>query len=407
MKVVITYGTYDLFHRGHLELLRRAKALGDILIVGISTDEFNLKEKSKKSVYSYEKRKSLVEAVSFVDQVIPETCWEQKREDILRYNADIFVMGDDWAGHFDDLKKTGCEVVYLSRTPAISATEIKEKIQPGKDIPGAKPISCIVINRNGENYIETALQSLINQSLPPSEIIVADDASTDNSRELIEAYAEKYEIIHPIFRSKNLGASKNRDLAIREASCEWITTLDSDDWFNTEKLAAESRILVSNPGSVACSDTALHNPEKECFDIIHTSRLCNMNPAQRVAAITARKKMIPRDMLMARDTYESAGGMDHTLTMYEDWAFKIRLADQGISFVHSGVLGTAYFRSGTGLSGGGIIKHMRGKILALRSAKRKIKHSTAFSHGIINLFLLKGPKKLFSLHKPAHEIIQH
>lgn len=128
MKRVITYGTYDLLHYGHINLLRRAKALGDYLIVAISTDEFNWNEKNKKCYYPYEIRKLMLEAIRYVDEVIPETCWEQKRHDIHDHNVDIFVMGDDWQGKFDFLKEEGAEVVYLPRTPEISTTQIKKDL---------------------------------------------------------------------------------------------------------------------------------------------------------------------------------------------------------------------------------------------------------------------------------------
>ena len=125
MKRVITYGTYDLLHYGHINLLRRAKALGDYLIVALSTDEFNWNSKQKKCYFTYEKRKQLLESIRYVDLVIPEECWEQKAEDVKLYQVDTFVMGDDWAGKFDFLKPL-CEVVYLERTPEISTTQIKE-----------------------------------------------------------------------------------------------------------------------------------------------------------------------------------------------------------------------------------------------------------------------------------------
>ena len=124
MKTVITYGTFDILHYGHINLLKRAKALGDYLIVCISTDEFNA-IKGKKSYYPYEVRKMMLEAIKYVDLVIPETCWEQKIEDIKKYNVDIFTMGSDWEGKFDFLKEY-CEVVYLPRTEGISSTKIKE-----------------------------------------------------------------------------------------------------------------------------------------------------------------------------------------------------------------------------------------------------------------------------------------
>ena len=117
-----------MLHYGHINLLRRAKALGDYLIVVLSTDEFNWNEKQKKCYFPYEIRKAMLEAIRYVDLVIPETCWEQKRSDIHTYNIDTFVMGDDWEGKFDFLKEEGCEVVYLPRTPFISTSKIKSDL---------------------------------------------------------------------------------------------------------------------------------------------------------------------------------------------------------------------------------------------------------------------------------------
>lgn len=124
MKVVLTYGTYDLFHVGHARLLKRLRAMGDKLIVGCSTDEFNTL-KGKKTVLPYAQREEVLKSCRYVDHVIPEENWEQKRTDIVEHNVDLFAMGDDWAGKFDDLEEI-CEVLYLARTPDISTTEIKE-----------------------------------------------------------------------------------------------------------------------------------------------------------------------------------------------------------------------------------------------------------------------------------------
>lgn len=126
MKRVITYGTFDLLHKGHIHLLRRAKELGDHLIVALSTDEFN-EHKGKKAYYDYEHRKIVVEAIRYVDKVIPESSWEQKVADVKEYDIDIFVMGDDWKGEFEFLREF-CEVVYLPRTTGISTTKIKEDL---------------------------------------------------------------------------------------------------------------------------------------------------------------------------------------------------------------------------------------------------------------------------------------
>ncbi|WP_368503225.1 glycerol-3-phosphate cytidylyltransferase [Alkalihalophilus sp. As8PL] len=129
MKKVITYGTFDLLHWGHINLLKRAKDLGDYLIVAISSDDFN-KLKNKKSYHSFENRKMILEAIRYVDEVISEENWEQKVSDVIDRNVDVFVMGDDWEGEFDFLKDY-CEVVYLPRTAGISTSKIKEELQIG------------------------------------------------------------------------------------------------------------------------------------------------------------------------------------------------------------------------------------------------------------------------------------
>ena len=130
MRRVITYGTYDLLHYGHIELLRRAREMGDYLIVALSTDEFN-RIKHKKSYYNFEQRKMMLESIRYVDLVIPEDGWGQKEKDVDRYEVDTFVMGHDWEGEFDFLKDK-CEVIYLNRTEGISTTKIKQELY-GKD----------------------------------------------------------------------------------------------------------------------------------------------------------------------------------------------------------------------------------------------------------------------------------
>ncbi|WP_290034234.1 glycerol-3-phosphate cytidylyltransferase [Ligilactobacillus cholophilus] len=133
MKRVITYGTFDLLHYGHVNLLRRAKEYGDYLIVGLSTDEFNYRQKHKKSYFDYAQRKQLLEAIRYVDKVIPEKSWDQKKSDVHKFDIDTFVIGDDWKGKFDYLKDEGVKVVYLPRTPEISTTQIKEDLNIKKN----------------------------------------------------------------------------------------------------------------------------------------------------------------------------------------------------------------------------------------------------------------------------------
>ena len=120
MKRIITYGSFDLLHYGHIELLRRAKAMGDYLIVALSTDEFSA-SKGKRAYFSYEQRKAMLEAVRYVDMVVPEQTWGQKSRDVDEYGIDVFVIGDDWIGTFDEQLEGRCEIAYLPRTPEIGS----------------------------------------------------------------------------------------------------------------------------------------------------------------------------------------------------------------------------------------------------------------------------------------------
>ena len=131
MRKVITYGTFDLFHYGHVHLLRRAREQGDYLIVALSTDDFNEREKGKRTYFSYAQRKLILEAIRYVDEVIPEESWEQKRTDVKEHGVSCFVIGDDWRGKFDFLKEEGCEVVYLERPPEVSSSGIKTDYAAG------------------------------------------------------------------------------------------------------------------------------------------------------------------------------------------------------------------------------------------------------------------------------------
>lgn len=140
MKRILTYGTYDLLHYGHIRLLKRAKELGDYLIVALSTDEFN-NIKGKKAYHNYETRKKMLEAIRYVDLVIPEYTWEQKIDDVKKYYVDVTVMGDDWEGNekFEELRDY-CEVVYLPRTEGISTTKIKKELGLQNPINGKDQI---------------------------------------------------------------------------------------------------------------------------------------------------------------------------------------------------------------------------------------------------------------------------
>ena len=140
MKRILTYGTFDLLHYGHIRILQRAKELGDYLVVALSTDEFNA-TKGKKAYHSYETRKKMLEAIRYVDLVIPENNWEQKIQDIKDYKIDVCVMGSDWAGSdkFDYLKEY-CDVVFLERTPGVSTSQIKNDLQLQETVDGVDQV---------------------------------------------------------------------------------------------------------------------------------------------------------------------------------------------------------------------------------------------------------------------------
>lgn len=140
MKRILTYGTFDLLHYGHIRLLKRAKSLGDYLVVALSTEEFN-EIKGKKTYHNYENRKEMLESIRYVDLVIPEISWEQKIEDVLRYNIDVVVMGSDWAGseRFKFLEEY-CQVIYLDRTDGISTSQIKADLNLQEQVSGVEQI---------------------------------------------------------------------------------------------------------------------------------------------------------------------------------------------------------------------------------------------------------------------------
>jgi glycerol-3-phosphate cytidylyltransferase len=145
MKTILTYGTFDLFHVGHIRLLKRLSELGDRLIVGISSDEFN-EIKGKKSFFSYLERAEIVESCKYVDSVFPENTWDQKSTDIINFNVDVMAMGDDWEGKFDHLDEF-CEIIYLPRTNDISTTQIKRQLSK--------------ISPEDLDHIESSLHSII------------------------------------------------------------------------------------------------------------------------------------------------------------------------------------------------------------------------------------------------------
>jgi len=266
-------------------------------------------------------------------------------------------------------------------------------------------ISCIIVNYNNKHYLERAVVSVLSQTLVPDEIIIADDASIDGSVRLIKQLAVENSQISPIFRKNNIGVSANRDLAIRSSMGKYFTTLDSDDWFYPTKIEKEYSILKNSLSAIACSDIDLVKNEI-VFDTIKTGKFCSLvDSAEKLNFLISRKKGMPRDMMIPKELYLNAGGMDHKLTRYEDWDLKIRFADQDINFIHSGVIGMAYRREGSGLSSVNQVQHTFDKLRVLLPTFFQSENKSIYIRGMINLFLYKGIRKIFRLRKTKNEII--
>jgi len=255
------------------------------------------------------------------------------------------------------------------------------------------PISCIIVSHNNGEFLKDAIISVLQQTLPVTEIIVADDGSTDGSRNLIMSLAQDYQQIQPIFREKNLGVAANRDLAIRSATGHLITTLDGDDWYFPEKIEKEFLAIQDKFEAIAYSDVQLVHPEEVANYCWSMSEFSKLNRRERLHWLAHRLGFIPRDMLFPKKLYLEAGGMQHNLDMYEDWDLKIRLAAMLNSWLHSGVVGLNYRRTSLGLSNNRLLRHFKCQYQVLLSNQELIKKHLGvreFWLCIANLVLLTG-----------------
>ena len=216
-------------------------------------------------------------------------------------------------------------------------------------------ISCVIVSYNNGRYLKEAILSVLQQTFPVKEILVADDASTDGSRELVHAMTREYRSIKGIFREQNLGVAANRDLAIRQACGELVTTLDGDDLFLSRKVEAEYLALRSlgTNSAIAFSDICLATTQGEVYKRVDTSSFAQLNSKKMLRWLACRLGPIPRDMLLAKSVYLELNGMRHALATYEDWDFKIRLAARSGKWLYSGVDGVVYRQHPSGLSAGG------------------------------------------------------
>lgn len=212
------------------------------------------------------------------------------------------------------------------------------------------PISCIITSYNNAAALQAAVRSVLRQTLPVAEIVIADDGSSDGSRDVISTLARDHTCVTPILRERNLGVSANRDLAICAAQQPFVTHLDGDDLFAPGKIAGEWGTLAGRTDAVAYSLIARVVPGKWW-------RTRVLDPAETVGIsdhafdrLCARSGAIPRDMLLAKSLFHAVGGFDHAVPLYEDWDFKLRLARMTAQWLNSGVVGTLYMQHSTGLS---------------------------------------------------------
>jgi glycosyltransferase involved in cell wall biosynthesis len=234
-------------------------------------------------------------------------------------------------------------------------------------------ISCIIVSYNNEPFLAEAIASVLNQTLPVNEIIVADDGSTDGSRELITSLARKYPQIQPIFRERNLGVSVNRDLAIKAAKSELITTLDGDDWYSPQKMEQEFVAFNKQDNSIAYSDVCIVQPDIEKNCCLDLSFFAIFDQQQRLRWIINNLVKLPRDMLFSKKLYLDSEGIRHSIKKYEDWEFKIRLAACPNPWIHSGIVGIHYRKTNSGLSKDNPLGHINYQYQALQLNRKLIK----------------------------------
>jgi glycosyltransferase involved in cell wall biosynthesis len=211
-------------------------------------------------------------------------------------------------------------------------------------------ISCIITSFNNSPYLAKAVESVLAQTRIPDEIIIADDASTDGSRDMILSMAGNHHLIKPVLRESNLGVAANRDLAIRDCKSDYLTTLDGDDFFYPSKIEMEMSAIGDNDKTIAYSDYDMVDNDGTLKNSMHFDAFRRLNHRERLGHLLFREKPIPRDMLIPLQAYRAAGGFSHDLNIYEDWDLKLRLAGLDDKWKHSGITGVGYRKNTTGLS---------------------------------------------------------
>jgi glycosyltransferase involved in cell wall biosynthesis len=258
-------------------------------------------------------------------------------------------------------------------------------------------VSCIVVCYNQKQTIADAVLSLAQQTRPPDEILLADDASTDGSREVIRALANAHRTVRPILRDTNLGVSANRDLAVREATGDFVTTLDGDDYVLPAKIQRECEAIERSPHAIAYSTHRFRHETTNASWSAKLPPLYELDARERLRWLLSGRTHAPRDMLVPKDMHIAIGGYRHELRVYEDWDYKIRLAASRCSWVDSGVEGVVvrvHDRNGAGLSNIPQYQHALARLTVLRANKALIySHlGKTFYYGVVGRMLAKSTK---------------
>lgn len=248
-------------------------------------------------------------------------------------------------------------------------------------------ISCVIVCYNNSKYIQKAIESVLNQTRVPDEIIVADDCSTDDSINIIRGLAEKNSIIKLILREKNVGVAANRDIAVRFARCPVVTTLDGDDWYYPEKIESEMRMLAGSDTSVVYSNYTYVDENDVLIRRIDLEKFSRLGKLDRIMWAGLRKGLLPRDMMLTKKLYEQVGGLDHNLKTHEDWDLKLRLLMTDADWKFNPGEGTAYRRSDYGLSRRGRVKRCASQFYVVRKNKRLLWGEIGFL-SICNIFIV-------------------
>ena len=238
-------------------------------------------------------------------------------------------------------------------------------------------ITCVIVSYNNGMQLKDAIMSVVGQTHPVDEIIVADDASTDGSRQLVEALSHRHPIIKPVFRAKNLGVSANRDLAMREARGEFITWLDGDDYFLPTKMEAEATALNQRSGVIAFSDVRWIDRRENRVRTGANADFSKLGASDRVRWLLRRNRQSPAALLLPKDSHLAIGGYNHNLRTYEDWDYMLRLATQPLRWAHSGSAGLVAHPAG-GLSRGSPIEHVRDELKVLRLNQAIVRQHVGF-----------------------------